>query len=185
MLFSFATPAPSGLLERVTAPASEPVTLAEAKLYLRLDGTVEDSLVGEQITTARMLAEQWLRRSLITQAWKLSYDYGVSECVRLPMGPVTAITGINMVQQDGGMISVNTNAYWLNATKNAVMLSGPIYAFRVEIMYSAGFGGASAVPAPIKQGILAHVAHLYENRGDMALPAQVAQLYLPYRDMRL
>ena len=63
-------------LERITAPASEPVTLAEAKLYLRVDGTSEDSLISDLIVAARLSEETWLKLSLITHSWKLVYkDY--------------------------------------------------------------------------------------------------------------
>src|SRR5688572_29997630 len=80
------------LLTRVSAPASEPLTLAEAKLYLRVDHTNEDALIGDMIVAARMTAESWLKRSLISQAWKLSYDDGIPDIVWLPMGPVSSIT---------------------------------------------------------------------------------------------
>ncbi len=47
-------------LVQASAPASEPVTLAEAKLYLRVDAATEDTLIGELITAARVAAEQYL-----------------------------------------------------------------------------------------------------------------------------
>ncbi|MBY0407045.1 MAG: head-tail connector protein, partial [Rickettsiales bacterium] len=57
-------PARSRLLERATAPVAEPLTLAETKLYLRVSGGDEDALIGDMIASARIMAEQWLRRSL-------------------------------------------------------------------------------------------------------------------------
>lgn len=185
MLTFNANPAGSRLLERVSAPASEPVTVSEAKLYLRLDTNAEDALLAEQIAAARMTAEQWMRRSLITQSWKLGYDHGIPACVGLPMGPVSAVVSVVCVQQGGATTALAAESFWLNAARDAVHLAAPVFAFRVEITYVAGFGAAAAVPMPIKQGILAHVAHLYDNRGDLALPEAAAQLYLPYRDVRL
>ncbi|MEQ1790660.1 MAG: head-tail connector protein, partial [Rickettsiales bacterium] len=61
------------LLERISAPATEPITLAEAKLYLRVDSSSEDNLITDLIVAARMSAEAWLKNSLISQSWKLVY----------------------------------------------------------------------------------------------------------------
>src|SRR5579884_3684274 len=65
---------PSRLLVRTAEPASEPVALADAKNYLRVDITNDDTLVTGLITAARAHAEEFMRRSLITQTWKLAYD---------------------------------------------------------------------------------------------------------------
>ena len=54
----------------------------------------------------------------------------------------------------------------------------------IKVVYTAGYTNAFTVPAPIKIGILEHVAHLYENRGDMmeetAFPRQVARNFAPF-----
>ena len=55
-------------------PATEPVTIEEAKLHLRLDGDDEDTLVGMLISAARSHAEAITRRALITQKWDLYLD---------------------------------------------------------------------------------------------------------------
>ncbi len=172
------------LLSRVTAPATEPVTLAEAKLYLRVDSTAEDALITDMITAARMMAEQWLSRSLISQSWQVAFDYAISSRTRLPMGPVTAIGSVVIVNQDGSTVTVDPSTYWLNAAKNALMLNGPLVGFQIDITYNTGYGGATAVPKPIKQGLLAHIAAMYDARGDSDMshmPPQVAGLYQPYR----
>jgi len=69
----------------VTAPASEPVTLAEAKTQLNLEIPDDDTFVSELIKTARQYVEEVLSRALFTQTWGLYLDafppscgYGVS-----------------------------------------------------------------------------------------------------------
>ncbi|NIQ97610.1 MAG: hypothetical protein GWN87_28135 [Desulfuromonadales bacterium] len=57
-----------------TGPASEPVTLAEAKRYLKVTDTDDDDLINAMITGLREKAEGWLRRALITQTWTLWLD---------------------------------------------------------------------------------------------------------------
>lgn len=178
----------SRLLVRTVAPASEPLTLAEAKLYLRVDHDDEDALITDLITTVRMAAESWLRRSLISQSWQLAYDSGIGECVGLPMSPVTGIDSVVLVNRDGTTATVDSDAYWLNAAKDALEMDSPLIAHRVEINYDTGYGNAAAVPKPIKQGMLCHIAALYDSRGqagDTPLPDQAAALYMPFREVRL
>lgn len=176
------------LLKRITAPSGEPLTLAETKLYLRIDDAMEDTLINDLITAARMSAENWLRRSLMSQTWMLSYDDGIEMETFLPMGPVNMINSIEVFEQDGDSQIINTELYWLNAAQNMLVTSQILTGFRVEVTYTAGYANAASVPQPIKMGMLAHIAALYDNRGDTllsTLPEQVAGLYAPFREISL
>ena len=55
-------------------PATEPVSLAEAKLYLRVDSSDEDDLITSMIVSARQMIENHLRSALITQTRKMTLD---------------------------------------------------------------------------------------------------------------
>jgi uncharacterized phiE125 gp8 family phage protein len=178
----------SRLLTRVAAPASEPVSLTEAKLYLRVDNTTEDTLINDLIVAARMTAEGWLKRSLITQSWKLAYDDYICEEVDLPMGPVNSITSVVVFSRDGSSQTLSNSIYYLNASKDVLIFDTVNFGFRIEITYETGFGSASSVPKAIKQGMLEHIAVMYDRRAepdDIALPEQTLCLYLPFRELRL
>ncbi len=58
----------------VTAPIEEPVSLAEAKLHLRVDYSNDDLLIAALITAARQHAENDTRRALVTQTWRQVLD---------------------------------------------------------------------------------------------------------------
>lgn len=62
------------VLEITTPPAVEPVTLAEAKAFLRLEITNDDDLVTELISAARIHCETVLRQCLITTQFRWSLD---------------------------------------------------------------------------------------------------------------
>lgn len=54
-------------LSVVIPPAAEPVSTALAKQHLRIDQDSDDQLIAGHITAARMHAEQFLGRALLTQ----------------------------------------------------------------------------------------------------------------------
>lgn len=175
-------------LMRTIAPASEPLTLSEAKSYLRIDNTHEDILIGDLIVASRMMAEHWLKRSLITQTWKLSYDDYVCDEVPLPMGPVSSISSVIVFNRDGSSQTIDPDVYVLNAAKNTILLDTALFGFRIEITYITGYGNSTAVPKPIKQGMLAHIASMYDCRGesdDSSIPRQSVGLYMPFRELCL
>jgi len=58
----------------VTAPASEPLTLNEVKLFLRVDDTTEDDFITSLITAARGLVEGHTWMPLISQTWAMQFD---------------------------------------------------------------------------------------------------------------
>lgn len=62
-------------LQRLSGPANEPVTLADAKLYLAIYDTDWDTyLTTYAIPEARRWVETYTRRALITQQWRLTAD---------------------------------------------------------------------------------------------------------------
>jgi gp6-like head-tail connector protein len=63
-----------GSLELVTPPATEPVTVTEAKAHARIETTADDTLLEGYITGARELVERTTHRALITQTWRLTLD---------------------------------------------------------------------------------------------------------------
>jgi uncharacterized phiE125 gp8 family phage protein len=63
-------------LRLITAPVSEPVSLAEAKAHLRIDQsvTVDDTEIQAMITAARTYIESVCWRALMTQTWEIVLD---------------------------------------------------------------------------------------------------------------
>lgn len=173
-------------LVRVIAPAAEPLTLAETKEYLRITHHDDDTRLADMIITVRSLAEQWLKRSLITQSWKLTFEDEISGSVRLPMSPVQSITSITSIALDDTSTTIASIAYALSAAKDAVLLASIITGHRIEITYVAGFGSVSQLPRPIKMGMLAHIAALYDGTASLApIPDEALHCYTPYRELSL
>lgn len=61
-------------LVRETAPANNPVTLAEAKAHLRIDSSAEDDLISTLITAATRWAEDYCDRTFCQTQWTMRLD---------------------------------------------------------------------------------------------------------------
>ncbi|HNW09988.1 MAG TPA: head-tail connector protein [Candidatus Rifleibacterium sp.] len=158
-----------------TQPAAEPVTLAEAKVHLRIiDDTEQDSLIEALIGVAREYAENVTGRALITRTVTAVCDaFPVGDSIELPVGPLVDVTSVNYTDTDATTtafadytaddysqpprIVLNDSASWPSANLAPV---NPI-----SIVYRAGFGSSGAdVPKTIRQAILLLVGHWFENR---------------------
>lgn len=182
----------------LAGPAEEPVSLAEAKAFLRLDSTSEDALVTTLIAAARLHVEGTTGRALVRQGWRAVLDAWPAErVVRLPVAPLLELTEIRVFdeQDDEHVISLGQFQVETGVAPARVLLPGTIGgmpALRerlgIEIDYFAGFGEAADVPRDLKQALLALVAHWFEHRdavADAVAPAGFERLVAGYRQVRL
>ena len=74
-------------LKRLTEPAVEPVTLAEAKKHLRVEHDADDALITASIVAAREWCETYLDATLIHTQWQMTLDF-FPVYIRLPKPPM-------------------------------------------------------------------------------------------------
>ena len=172
-------------LSTIEDPSVEPITLAEAKAFLRVDSDAENNLINHLIKTSRQIAEEYLGKSLITQTLQLQFDYYTPPVVNLLRGPVQEVVAVIIVSQDFSESTLSASAYHLSAGNRQIVFDVAPMGQIVQVQYVAGYGDAEDVPAPVKQGLLEHIASMYENRGQNELPVNVRSVYAPYRTVRI
>ena len=158
----------------VTPPAADPVTLAEAKAWAKIDTTDDDALIASLITTAYQDAEQYMKRSIITQTRKLTVDAGQSSIgnslsdgvydlpisvltgvlpnsIELPFAPLQGVSSILVYSVSGASTTFASTNYYVDSASNRVTLNyGAIWPSdlrdrkSVEIAYTAGYGDTSS-----------------------------------------
>ncbi len=108
-------------------------------------------------------------------------------CIALAMGPVQSITSVADIARDGTATALSALTYRLAPASDTLELDASISGVALRVVYVAGYGAANQVPRPIKYGMLAHIAVMYEQRGDTALavPPVAEPLYAPFREVRL
>jgi uncharacterized phiE125 gp8 family phage protein len=177
----------------VAPPASEPISLAEAKLFLRVTHDAEDDLISAMITAAREAVEVYSGRVLITRRVIETFDqwrFDPGGAVRLSVAPATEVHDIRVASADGGMDPLDPDDYALvSAPAPRIKFSGgpppsPMSSIAgIEIEYEAGHGGsAQDAPEVLRQAIRLALAAAYEDRAGVAgLPEAAKALVAPFR----
>jgi len=186
---------PNAKLDRLAGPASEPLSLADAKGYLRVETPDEDALIADMIVAARIECERINDRSFIATTWRLTLDalpWGPGPGgawhggVSLPMPPLISLSSLRYVDLGGVwqtidpatlIVSAGTPGRIAPPYGNYYPLSQPRPA-AVELVYVAGYGpDATAVPRSVVMAIRLLVAHYHRHRTtDAEVPAAICNL---------
>ena len=174
------------IVTQTTPPAYLPLTLAEAKLHLRVDGTDEDTLIPALIAAAVDTCQQLTGRSLMAQAWKLTVDDFADE-IQLPWPQVQAVQSVQYKDEDGATQTLANTVYELVGDKVCLIPEQTWPAVRggtgsVWVNYTAGYSAGNeaaqqaAVPYGIKAWLLLTIGPLYANRESVQTGVSVAAL---------
>ncbi len=182
---------------QVLVPAAmEPVSLAEAKVFLQLDSSHDDALVTDLIRAATEAVEQTTGRALIArtlrQTLKVWPNKGIIELVTRPLISIAQIQSIDAM---GDATLVDPGDYYVDVNRARVIAlpAFPRPAFmhpaeEIQIDFVAGYGvDTSFIPASFRMSILLIVRDLYEHRGETggALPLRAQAMLAPFTDVRL
>ena len=183
----------------LTPPAVEPLSLAEAKAFLRVETADDDPLIAALIAAGRIHIERQAGLALITQSWRLVLDcWPANGRIAVRPAPLRALAAARVFDFDGEARAVDLQAFVTDASASTLAfvpwtLPMPTrIAAGIELDVTVGHGdAASDVPEPLRQAIRLFVAHWYENRGGIAgsqaapLPPNAAALIAPYRVLTL
>lgn len=192
------------MLSEDTAIADAALPVVQFRSHLRLgsgfgeDG-LQDDLLKSFLRAAIAAIEARTGRVLITRdfSWTV-YAWPDAEAARLPLAPVSAITGFVLVDAAAGETVVTSDRYWLEEDAQRPLLrpTGALLPTipgggHARIGLSAGMAADwGGLPADLGQAVLLLAAHYYEYRGETALaagcmPFGVSSLIERYRRLRL
>ena len=178
-------------MQLIAEPLVEPVTLDEAKLFLRIDTLDDDALLANLIMASRRVIELTTRTCLLQQTWRFGVDRWPSNTLlRLPLAPLQSVSSVTVMDARGNRLAQNVLDFLANPTSvpPTVMAKTvpPVSAAReggIQVDAVRGYGSTAAlVPQPLRMAVLMVLAQYYETRGqgDGTLPAAVRTLIAPF-----
>jgi|SRR5882672_56535 len=156
-------------MELEKPPDTLPVTVEGFIEQARLNGLTvarQPNLIERELAAATLRAEQYLRRSLITQTLRGLFVPDGLDCacglnLALPRGRVQSVESIT-----SGSTEVDPATYTLNW--NVVTLQSPLLG-AATVIWVSGYGDdAAAVPDLIIEGIYRYATELYDNRSGVS-----------------
>ena len=142
-------------LSRVPGEAvNEPVSLDDAKLHLRVDGTADDDLISSMITSARTSCERRMQRSILPQSWMLTQSsfrhpwadhrahalhglgfasgwyqarwHAAPDSILLPHPPIRAVTSVTYLDETVQRVTLDPSAYRLAVIGEMLAMLRPV-----------------------------------------------------------
>lgn len=158
----------------VSAPASEPVTLVQAKSHLRVDHSDDDTLITNLIKAARAHLEEACAVRFAARTGAIMKCDSFADLARLPEAPVSAITSITFLDTAGASQTLSSSIYEFRADGiEAGIVLKPDQTWpatqpnsRVTVTVSLGYAVA---PDAINQALLLLVGLWYENRSTVSI----------------
>lgn len=171
-------------------PGEAPVSLNEARSWLRLGATVDDAVVAGLVRAATNICEAFIGQWLIVRAGEEILPLAAGTC-QPGARPVVGVDGVMLLFPGGGEAALNDGDYRTAIGRDGtarVTIDDPGEAARVRVAYRAGIAdGANAIPEAIRQGIVRMTQHLHDARdgAGTAPPAAIAALWQPWRRLTL
>jgi len=181
----------------LTQPATEPVSLADAKAHLAVTHSADDALIGSLIKSARRHVEHVTGLRLITQTWEAVFDRFPDGPLQLAGWPLQSVTAVEYLDENEAAQTLASSAYVVDEYRRPGWIS-PVDSWpatqdtynAVVVTFVVGYGDADDVPDDLIAAIKMILAGLYANResaGDKPIVENQAvySLLWHYRELSL
>jgi uncharacterized phiE125 gp8 family phage protein len=164
--------------EKVTAPATDPVSIDDAKRQSNVFHDDDNALLAGFGAAARDHVEKYCNILLGTQTVEVRCD-GFCDMARLPLAPLQSVTSIIYIDAAGVEQTLPTTVYELRndeletaiVRKYGQQWPAVQMGSRITVTATAGY---SALPASIKHAMLLWISEAYEQRENAAAPGWTA-----------
>ena len=156
----------------ITPVSTEPILLPEAKLFLKVDVTDDDSLITGMVKSAREYCEAITGRAIAAQTIEAYLDgFPCKHEIELPHPPLVSVTSVKYKDFAGVETTMTADQYIADVDSDVgrIVLSYgklwpsfiPYPVNPIKIRFTAGY---TVVPEQIRQAMHLHFGYFYYNR---------------------
>lgn len=160
------------------------LSLDEIKNFLRIDFDDDDTLLQKALNTATRQCELKIGQTLGLKTYLMSiYNPLTSSKIKLKYGPIISVEKIEYIDNNEIVSVISNSNYKFNLDLAFVnFLNIPINFYKLDITYKAGY---TNVPDDLKQGLLFHIAKIYEDKtGFYPIPKASNNIYKFYQKIK-
>ena len=190
-------------LFELAPPGAEPVSVAEARGWLRVGHEDEDALIASLIAAARERVEALTGLALITRSWRETLDdwpqrrlSACGQAVRTGAGPLISVEAVRIHDVYGEVSVWSPDEYRVEPGDPGRIIAVQPFALPrpgrraggIEIDFTAGFGAAWAdIPPDLAQAVLLLAAEYHTARSGERpdMPGAVAGLIAAWQPVRV
>lgn len=174
-------------LQVITDSGNEPITLDEAKAYIKydeVDNTTEDMIIRMMVTAAREFAESETGLSLKEKTHKMTIIGSElpNGIFRLQAPPIISITSVTKTTSGVESTLTENTDYIINGGNmlQVVSLAEVDESSTYTVNYESGYCETN-IPMGLKLAVMQLVYDLYEHRGSIAVGTISSELIMTYR----
>lgn len=172
-----------------TDATTEVITLAEIKIFLKIDGSDYDSILTPFIKVSRQIGEKITGRDFVEKEYKTFLDC-FPDChgIEIRKSKLKSITSIQYYDVNNALQTLSSSDYYFTNDANYSSIyinndkSFPSTYDRKQAVIITFKVDYPNFPATLKQALLSVCAYLYENAGDCVNEnnSQFKSLFFPY-----
>ena len=157
-------------LSVVTPSTGMPLSLADAKLQLRVSTTDDDVLITSLLSSVAATIEVWSRRTLLPTVFQLTMP-AFGDCIWLPRSPLITVDSFTYLDESGVSQTVDASLYHVvkgqpdrivqaSQTNWPTVLDHPE---AVTIEFTSGYADVASIPEMLVQAMRLELEQQFEE----------------------
>lgn len=153
-------------LVQTVAPIQEPISLEDAKVFLRILDNLDDTTIASMIKSSREYAENYTNRQFETATYELFTDRFTQD-LKLPKNPIKTLTSVEYMDENGDYQVLDSSYYYLYGEDDIFKVhfdntvSHKNHKNAIKFTFDSGY---DVVPESITAYMKVLISTLYENR---------------------